>query len=172
MAIRTPNNTATITVTYIDHQFPGQAQLNNNRRHWFERAATFFEGLAGGTRQGTVAVLTNGGSNGTAASGTITMASSSGTVGAIINGVTVSVTWATSDTASSAALAAAINASANALVAPFVTATSALGVTTITAKNKGTQGNAITLAATGTNVTASGARLTGGVDGTANTVTV
>jgi phage tail sheath gpL-like len=172
MAIRTPNNTATITVQYIDHQFPGQTQLSTNKRQWMERAAMFFEGLAGGTRQGIVTVLTNGGTNGAAASGTITMASSSGTVGAIINGVTVSVTWATSDTASSAALAAAINASVNALVAPFVTATSALGVTTITAKNKGSQGNAITLAATGTNVTASGARLTGGVDGTVNTVTV
>ena len=172
MAIRTPNNTATITVSYIDHQFPGQAQLNSNRRQWLERAAQHFEALAGGTRQGTVTVLTNGGANGAAASGTITMATSSGTVGAVINGVTVSVTWATSDAASSTALAAAINASTNPLVQPFVTATAAGAVTTITAKNKGSQGNAVTLAATGTNVTASGPRLTGGVDGTVNTVTV
>jgi phage tail sheath gpL-like len=172
MPIRTPNNTATITVSYIDHQFPGQTQLSTNKRQWLERAAQHFEALAGGTRQGTVSVLTNGGANGVAASGTITMATSSGTVGAIINGVSITVTWATSDTASSAALATAINTSVNPLVQPFVTATSAGAVTTITAKNKGSQGNAITLAATGTNVTASGARLTGGVDGTANVVTV
>jgi hypothetical protein len=172
MAIRAPANTAVITVTYLDHQFPGQAQLNNNKRQWLERAAVWFEGIGSGGRQGTISVLTNGGTNGAAASGTITMATASGTVGAIINGVTVSVTWATSDAASSTALAAAINASANALVAPFVTASAVGAVTTITAKNKGSQGNAVTLAATGTNVTASGARLTGGVDGTPNTVTV
>lgn len=98
------------------------------------------------------------------ATGTVTMASSSGTVGAIINGVTVSVTWATSDTVSAALLATAINASVNALVAGFVTATSALGVVTLTATQAGISGNAITLAATGTNVTASGARLTAGAE--------
>jgi phage tail sheath gpL-like len=172
MALRTPSNIAVVTLTYLDEQVPAQAKLASHKRRTLEELAMHFEALAGGSRQGSVSILTNGGSNGTAATGTITMASSSGTVGAIINGVTVSVTWATSDTASSAALAAAINASVNALVQPFVSATSALGVTTLTAKNKGTQGNAVTLAATGTNVTASGARLTGGVDGTADSVTI
>ena len=47
----------------------------------------------------------------------------------------------------------------------FVTATSALGVVTIRATQKSAWGNAITLAASGTNVTASGARLTGGAGG-------
>jgi phage tail sheath gpL-like len=102
--------------------------------------------------------------DGVKATGTITMASSSGTVGAIINGVTVSVAWATSDTNSASLLAAAINASSNALVSGFVSATSAAGVVTITADLPGKAGNAITLAATGTNVTASGARLTGGTE--------
>jgi phage tail sheath gpL-like len=116
-------------------------------------------------RTGTIAVEQSA----VAASGTITMASSSGTVGAVVNGVTITVTWATSDTASSAALAAAINASANALVSGIVTATSAAGVTTITAAVPGAQGNAFTLAATGTNVTASGSRLAGG-SGTVTTL--
>lgn len=171
MPLRTPSNTAVITLTYVDTQVPAQAKLTSHKRRTLEELAMHFEALAGGTRQGSVSILTNGGT-GVAASGTITMATSSGTVGAVINGVTVSVTWATSDTASSAALAAAINASVNPLVQPFVSATSALGVTTITAKTKGTAGNAITLAATGTNVTASGARLTGGTDGTAVTVSI
>lgn len=172
MAIRTPNNTATIVVGYIDHQFPDQSLLNSNKRLWLERAAQFFEGLSGGTRQGVVTTTSNGGTSAAYASGTVTIASGSGSITATINGVGISVTWATSDTATAAALAAAINASVNALVQPFVSATSALGVVTITAKNLGVQGNTVTLAASGTGATASGARLTGGVDGTSNTVTV
>jgi phage tail sheath gpL-like len=82
-------------------------------------------------------------------------------VGGSINGVAVTVTWATSDTATATALAAAINASANALVS-LVTASSAAGVVTLTADHAGLPGNAYTLAASGTGVTASGARLTGG----------
>lgn len=61
-----------------------------------------------------------------------------------------------------ASLAAAIVRSATALVVDVVTATSALGVTTITALGPGIEGNAITLSASGTGPTASGARLTGG----------
>jgi hypothetical protein len=124
-----------------------------------------------GARRNALTIVT--GVTPVAASGTITMASSSGTVGAVINGVTITVTWATDDTLSSAALAAAINASVNALVSGIVTATSALGVTTITSATKfGVTGNAITLAATGTNVTASGSgRLTGASNGTVTTFT-
>lgn len=100
------------------------------------------------------------------ASGTVTIASGTGAITAIINGVSIAITWATSDTVSAALLAAAINASVNALVAGFVTATSAAGVVTITAAEKGLQANAITLSATGTGATASVARLAGGTHGT------
>lgn len=96
------------------------------------------------------------------ASGTLTLSSASGTVGGIINGVTITVTAAGGDTATAVLIAAAINASANALVSGFVTAASNGAVVTITAVNGGVGGNAQTLAATGTGVTASGARLTGG----------
>lgn len=99
------------------------------------------------------------------ASGTLTIASGSGSVGGTINGTSVTVTWATSDTASAAALAVAINAAAG--LVGYVTATSALGVVTITAADSGLLGNAITLVASGTGVTASGARLTAGTNGTA-----
>lgn len=101
-----------------------------------------------------------------AASGTVTIASGNGTITATINGVAIAVDWATSDTNTAALLAAAINASSDALVSGVVTATSALGVVTIAAVLKGKTGNAITLAASGTGATASGARLTGGSNGT------
>lgn len=101
-----------------------------------------------------------------AASGTVTIASGNGTITATINGVGIPITWATSDANSAALLAAAINASSDALVSGIVTATSALGVVTITSVVKGKMGNAVTLAASGTGATASGARLTGGSNGT------
>src|SRR5687768_7319076 len=62
------------------------------------------------------------GQSGAKATGTLTIASGSGSVGGSINGVSVTVTWATSDTATAAALATAINASVNALVSGVVTA--------------------------------------------------
>lgn len=100
------------------------------------------------------------GARAAAASGTLTMASSSGSVGGTIGGTLVTVTWATSDAASSTALAAAINA--NTTVNKWVSASAVGAVTTITALEKSAIGNNITLVASGTNVTASGAKLTGG----------
>lgn len=104
------------------------------------------------------------------ASGTVTLSGGSGTITATINGVGVAVTWATSDTATATALAAAINASTNALVQNIVTATSAAGVVTISAIVAGVAGNCITLAASGTGATASGARLTSGAETRVNMV--
>lgn len=121
-----------------------------------------FERLMTGCIQGAYPGATGYDVAQTQATGTLTLASGSGTVGVTINGVAVTVTWATSDTASATALAAAINASGNALVSKHVTATSAAGVVTLTAINPGYVGNAITIAASGTGATASGARLTGG----------
>ena len=98
------------------------------------------------------------------ATGTVTLSGGSGTITATINGVAIAITWATSDTNSAALLAAAINASTNALVKNIVTATSAAGVVTISAVVPGVVGNCVTLAASGTGATASGARLTGGTE--------
>lgn len=77
-----------------------------------------------------------------------------------------------SDTLTAAAAAAAINASASALVSgdAGVVATSALGVVTVTAITPGVTGNAITITTPDTTITPSGARLTGGSDGTVTTV--
>lgn len=54
------------------------------------------------------------------ANGGLTISGGAGSVGAIINGVTVTGTWVTSDTISAGVAAAAINASVNALVQGFV----------------------------------------------------
>lgn len=62
-------------------------------------------------------------------------------------------------------LAAVLNASTNALVLNFATATSALGVVTITATAPGLIGNAFTLAKSGSNIAVSGSgRLAGGTE--------
>lgn len=129
----------------------------------------FVTGVAEGRMKATTVTLVQDNNDAVAASGTVTISSGSGSIAAVINGVSTAVTWGTSDTATAAALAAAINASANALVNGHVTATSALGVVTITAINPGVTGNAITLSATGTGATASGARLTSGAAATGST---
>lgn len=124
--------------------------------------AANLKAIAAGTRLGSSTVeLRTGAAN---ASGTLTLSTASGAVGGVINGVTITATWATSDTNSAALVAAAINASTNALIAGVVTASSALGVVTVTSVLPGVYGNCITLAASGTGVTASGARLTGGTE--------
>jgi hypothetical protein len=107
--------------------------------------------------------------NPVAATGTFTVATGSGTLTAIINGVSIAITAVGTDATDAAAMATAINASTNALVQHFVTASSALGVVTVTAVESavGLSGNAITTTATGTGFSAGQARLTGGTDGTA-----
>lgn len=98
----------------------------------------------------------------TQASGTLTFSGASGTVGGSINGVAITVATGASDAATAAAWAAAVNASTNPLVSGLVTATATGGVASITSGLVGAVGNQTTLAASGTGVTASGARLTGG----------
>lgn len=127
--------------------------------------AAWVESFSAGRLRGTLEVRRDNG-DAVAASGTVTLSTASGTVGATINGVSITVTWATSDTNTATLLKNAINASVNALVAPYVSATSAAGVVTITAKTPGAAGNVITLAASGTGALASGNRLTGGSDAT------
>jgi phage tail sheath gpL-like len=126
--------------------------------------------LLNGTENGAsdrgVAVYVNTSTvTGAFATGTLTISSGSGSVGGTIGGTAVTATWATSDTVSAALVAAAINA--NTTVNKFCSATSAAGVVTITAASVGQIGERITLVASGTGVTASGANLGAGagVDG-------
>lgn len=117
--------------------------------------------IASGVRKATVTSVVDGTTLATA-SATLTLSSASGSVGGTINGVAVTVTASGGDTATATALAAAIVASTNAAHLGIVTATSAAGVVTVSAFQPGKMGNAITLAASGTGVTASAARLAGG----------
>lgn len=146
----------TITLTHTRASDLGVGSGEPSRQA-LNKAVHLLEGVAVGAYGGSAFDLSQ-----TQATGTLTIESGTGSVGGSINGVAITVTWATSDTASATALAAAINASGSALVSQHVTATSDAGVVTLTAKAPGPVGNAVTLAASGTGVTASGARLTGG----------
>lgn len=136
-----------------------------NARTAFNRVMNLFHGALagsyGGSRDFQVAQAQ--------ATGTLTLAAVSGAVGGIINGVTVTATASGGDIASAGLVATAINTSVDPLVRQHVTASNldaagvATAVVTLTAVNPGSCGNAVTLAASGTGVTASGARLTGGV---------
>lgn len=126
---------------------------------------------------GNTKTLTASRTAGTATASGATLASGAdNAVTVTINGVAVATntTTAADDTAAAVLVAASINNSANALVNQHVTATSALGVVTLTHVLKSAAGNATTLSSSATSgtATASGARLTGGVTATANTVTV
>ncbi len=110
--------------------------------------------------------------SGVAATGTVTISSGNGTVSITINGVAFSKTWATDDTTTAAAFVTSINASATAKIAGYVTATSALGVVTITATQKSVLGNLTTTTAAGNGMTANQATLTGGVDPVFTTYTL
>lgn len=147
-----------------------------------EKVADYMKALSGGCRSGSIDAQIDGG-DAVAASGTITFSgtgAASDTV--LINGVTFTAVasgatgnqWNVggSATLSAAALAAAIVASATALVNAHVTATAASGVVTITSKFEGVQGNAVTIAEGvdgSSHMAVSGARLTGGTAATANT---
>jgi phage tail sheath gpL-like len=131
----------------------------------------YFKSLASGARPYATTVITR--NTGVKAVGKVTLSSATGTVTITINGVNVSVSAGADDTETAVLLAAAINASTNALVQHLVTATSALGVVTITASVAGKVGNCITLAATagGGTATATGARLGTGTGSTAGSET-
>jgi phage tail sheath gpL-like len=94
------------------------------------------------------------------ATGTLTLSTASGAVGGTIGGTLVTATAAGGDTASAALIAAAINADAT--VNKYASATSVGAVVTVKAAIPGTIGNGITLVASGTGVTASGAKLGAG----------
>lgn len=139
--------------------------------------AHFIESIQGGVRNASIAVTID---DGVAAKATGTIAFSG--VGAandtvLINGVTFTAVasgstgnqWnvGASATLSAANLAAAIAASASALVSQHVTAAALTGTVTISALAVGAQGNAVTIAKgvdAGTVMTVSGARLTLGTN--------
>jgi phage tail sheath gpL-like len=130
---------------------PSLARLKNQLKRLQEGAVT-------------TAVTVKARNTAVAATGTVTCSSTAGTLTTTINGVAINATAGGDDPASATAIAAAINASTNALVKNVVTASAASAVVTITSVMPGVLGNCITLASSGTGVTASGARLTGGTE--------
>lgn len=167
------------TIISINHSSPFSLTNEGTSRRRIEAVQLvlgFIRGIMSGTQKG-IAMTINAGTATTAlasASGTVTLSGSSGTFTATINGVAVTVTYASSINNTAALLAAAINASTNALVQYFVAATVSGAVVTIRALQPGITGNAITLAgsASAGTATASGARLTGGTGGSNNPVVV
>lgn len=145
---------------------------SGDKRKNIVRLINFLSGAAGGANHKPLTISAK--NTLVAATGTVTCASVSAADTVTINGVVFTAVnggtpganefdMSGTDTVDAASLAAAINASASALVSNHVTATSALGVVTLTAKNKGYPGNAVTVATSnGTRLAPSGARLTGG----------
>lgn len=161
------------TIISINHPSPFNLSVNGTSRRGnaaVQLVLGFIRAIMAGPKNGT-ALTINAGTATTslaAASGTVTMTSgSSGTYTATINGVAITVTYATSLSNTATLLAAAINASTNALVQYFVQAAAVGPVVTIVALQPGITGNAITLAASASVgvATASGARLAGGTGG-------
>jgi phage tail sheath gpL-like len=161
----------TASILVIDQTSPLDIGTRNSKDA-LEIIRNYMNGAVGGNKRvNSIRVFADGTDN-VYASGTVTIASGSGTVSITINGVAISRTWATSDTATATAFVTDINGSANALVKNHVAASSVAGVVTITAKAPGQWGNAVTLAAAGTGMTASGARLTSGAGADTAAVTI
>lgn len=157
------------TIISISHDSPFNLSNDGASRRGNEAMqdiVSFLRGITSGVKKGSSVVVNAGTATDSlaAASGTVTLSSAAGTTTVTINGVNFT-TAAGTDTVRAAALALAINTSTNALVQYLVAATSVAGLLTIVALQPGITGNTITLAASGTGATASGARLTGGVGG-------
>lgn len=155
---------------------PTPADLGANYREGFRSIANFFERLAAGMepgQPGETKVAIQKGSTAAAfayATQTVTFSGASGTVGAVINGITKTASHGASDTADAAALVAAVLADTT--LNKLMTASNVAGVVTLTALQPGVAANGITVAASGTGVTAGAARLAGGVGGDAAATTI
>lgn len=96
------------------------------------------EGVLAGIERGTQFTLVQSSTDPAGACTAGISASGSGAVGMVINGVTVTATWTTSDTVSAGLVAAAINASTNALVQHYVGATNLKSTVTLASVLAGT----------------------------------
>lgn len=136
------------------------------------RVRNHIDGILLGAKRASSAKVFADGSALVSATGGVTYSSSSGTQTVTINGVAITASSGASDALTASAVAAAINASTNALVQYLVTASASGSVVTITSAMPGKVGNCITLAASGTGANASGARLVGGAGGDVTPTTI
>lgn len=161
----------TVTISGLD-SLDGFGLSAGAAQEQMQRLLSVIRGVRNGAYPATVTINTST-ANSVRGAATLTLSGASGSVGGVINGTTVTATAAGGDTASAALVAAAINA--NATVNKLVSATSAGAVVTVTANVPGVQGSAISFAASGTGVSASGGgKLAGtagaGADGTSTGV--
>jgi len=169
---------ATITVSVTTNKPFGDYSKVGQKHQNVIRLINLFTGLSSGALIGSVSV-SGSTVDPVRASGTITLVScATDTVTIGKTTFTGTGTPSTSlhfetdgtDTADAAALAAAINAHTD--TSKIVTATSALGVVTVTANQAGLLGNHIALAETGTTMTISASFLAGGTGGSSATPVV
>lgn len=112
---------------------PGSTTISRRGRELFRRAFNTMRAAIGEAQADSEYAFNYTGSTEPAcANAGLAMASGTGAVGATINGVTVTATWATSDANSCALVANAINSSSNALVQGFVSATNLTATLTLT----------------------------------------
>lgn len=148
-------------------------KLSGKDKAGTQAVVQFVKDLLSGQQVGTLDVQT-GASDPVAASGTFTLASVIATDAFTIGTQTFTFSSTPAnenqievdgadDTADAVAAAAAINA--HSVTGKIVRATSALGVVTVTALQKGVVGNMIPISDADTTITTSGAFLTGGTGG-------
>lgn len=121
----------------IQHRKPVDLGRNNQIQN--REVLTALANLVGDS-SGSIDSLTanfNQGTTGAKAGATLLISSGAGAVGGIINGVTVTATFATSDTNTAGLIATAINASSNALVQGFVRASNAFATLTLATMTAG-----------------------------------
>lgn len=117
----------------VDHG-SGATDTKISMRRRFDDLARVINATGSGTRPGITTIRYGK----RPAFGTLSLSGGSGAVGGNINGVTVTATWATSDINSAGLVAAAINASSDALVANLVQASNYSGTVTLATCTAGT----------------------------------
>lgn len=126
------------TVVHISHRKPVDLGATNRRqnREVAQALADLLMGANIGSADAVTAICNQAGV-GSKAGATLIVSGGTGTIGGIINGVTVTGSGAGTDTQDAAVIAAAINASTNALVQGFVRAASTYGTVTLATMTAG-----------------------------------
>ncbi len=109
---------------------PGTTTITRRRTELLRRVANLIRGGAADVHSDSEYCIQYSSADPSVACGGLAISSGSGTVGGTVNGVACTATWATSDTNSAGLVAAAINASTNALVAGLVSATNLVATVT------------------------------------------
>jgi hypothetical protein len=164
---------STISLVIKTNKSDSEVIKANQPRENLNRVMNIAKGILSGIHLG-AAYIQSSSSDPVSASGTLTLVSAIATDAITIGTVTLTASstpanenqWeidGASDTADAASLAAAINA--HTVLGKIVSATSALGVVTVSSLQKGVVGNFIPLSSADATITASGAFLTGGTGG-------